>query len=140
MSFAADIKKFAKKALDNAQTVVVETRYEVSDRIINRTPIDTGYARGNWQAETGGNYPKQEIYRFDTEMGYAPTTGEGVSLWEAKNVAALNIDKDFYLVNNVDYIMGLEYFGNSNQARMGMVRITVAEFDNIVLDIIRKIK
>ena len=138
MSFESDIKNWVKKVKDNMETVVVETRFECSDRIINSTPVYTGYARGNWQAETGNNYPTQEIMRFDDEMGYAPTSGEGVSLWEAKNVAVLNIDKPYYLVNNVDYINDLEY-GKSNQAPRGMVRLVVADFDNIVLDIVRKL-
>ena len=138
MSFESDMKNWVKKVKDNIETVVVETRFECSDRIINSTPVYTGYARGNWQAETGNSYPTQEIMRFDDEMGYAPTSGEGVSLWEAKNVAVLNIDKPFYLVNNVDYINDLEY-GKSNQAPRGMVRLVVADFDNIVLDIVRKL-
>ena len=138
MSFESDIKNWVKKVKDNVETVVVETRFECSDRIINTTPVYTGYARGNWQAETGNSYPTQEIMRFDDEMGYAPTSGEGESLWEAKNVAVLNIDKPYYLVNNVDYINDLEY-GKSNQAPRGMVRLVVADFDNIVLDIVRKL-
>ena len=138
MSFESDIKNWVKKVKDNVETVVVETRFECSDRIINTTPVYTGYARGNWQAETGNSYPTQEIMRFDDEMGYAPTSGEGDSLWEAKNVAVLNIDKPYYLVNNVDYINDLEY-GKSNQAPNGMVRLVVADFDNIVLDIVRKL-
>ena len=138
MSFESDIKNWIKKVKDNVETVVVETRFECSDRIINSTPVYTGYARGNWQAETGSSYPTQEIMRYDDEMGYAPTSGEGESLWEAKNVAVLNIVKPFYLVNNVDYINDLEY-GKSNQAPRGMVRLVVADFDNIVLDIVRKL-
>ena len=139
MSFESDIKNWVKKVKDNVETVVVETRFECSDRIINTTPVYTGYARGNWQAETGSSYPTQEIMRFDDEMGYAPTSGEGESLWEAKNVAVLNIDKPYYLVNNVDYIFDLEYGHRSNQAPNGMVRLVVADFDNIVLDIVRKL-
>lgn len=138
-SFSEQIELFSEKAIKNAEEIIVNTRGEMSDRIINGTPVYTGYARGNWQADTEG-YPKVEIQRFDDEMGYAPASGEGVSLWEAKNVASTNIDKDFYLVNNVDYIRDLEYAHKSNQAPNGMVRLAVIDFKNIIDDVVKDLK
>ena len=168
MSFADDIKKFAKKALDNAQTVIVETRYELSDRIIDRTPHDTiqpgdgGQAKANWNANIGS---------IDTSVtGSTDKTGDKTKN-KAKQVAKSNIADDYYLTNSLPYIAVLEYGGYPNppkegtyltskqskdgktgpgyfkfsqggysaKAPNGMVRLVVADFDNIVLDIVRRL-
>lgn len=135
MSFADEIKAFAKKAQENSERVIIGVRSGLSESIINKTPLDTGLARGNWQASIGS--PETIVIdRLDGESGYAPTSGEGKSLYEANNVAVTELDKDFYLVNNVDYIHNLEY-GGSNQSPNGMVRITVLDFQNIVNDVVK---
>lgn len=167
MSFADDIKKFAKKAIDNAETIIIETRTELSKRIIDRTPHDTinpgdgGQAKANWNASIGS---KDISVSSNTDK-----TGDNTKL-KAEQVANTNITDDFYLSNSLPYIAVLEYGGYPNppkkgtyltskqskdgksgpgyykfsqngysaKAPNGMVRITVAEFDDIVLDIIRK--
>ena len=139
MSFADDMKAWAAKTIEKSERAIIGIRSGVSDSIINKTPIDTGFARGNWQASIGS--PETSVIeRYDTESGYAPTSGEGKSLYEANNVAVMDIDKDFYLTNNVEYIFNLEYFNGSNQAPQGMVRITVADYQNIVNDVVRELK
>ena len=139
MSFADDMRKWGSKTIEDSERAIIGIRSKVSDSIINKTPIDTGFARGNWQASIDS--PETSVIeRYDTESGYAPTSGEGTSLFEANNVAVMDLDKDFYLTNNVDYIRNLEYFNGSNQAPQGMVRITVADFQNIVNDVVKGLK
>lgn len=168
MSFADDIKKFAKKALDNAQTVVVETRYELSQRVIDRTPYDTiqpgdgGQAKANWNASIGA---------ADTNITSRTDKDGNSTKAKAVSVSKSNIADDYYLTNSLPYIAVLEYGGYPNppkkgtyltskqskdgksgpgyykfsqngysvKAPNGMVRLVVADFDNIVLDIVRKL-
>ena len=137
-SFADQIAKFKAKTMHDASKAITEIRIGVSDSIINKTPIDTGFARGNWQSSIGSPI-KSEITRFDREAGFAPTGGDGISLREAQEVAETEADKDFYLTSNAEYIMNLE-FGGSDQAPHGMVRVTVADFQNIVNDIVKGLK
>ena len=121
------------------ETVVVETRFECSDRIINSTPVYTGYARGNWQASIGQPI-LSEVTRYDREAGFAPTSGRGIAFDEAEDTEKKDVDKDFYLTNNAEYIRNLEFYGGSKQAPHGMVRITIADFQNIVDKAIRNNK
>lgn len=142
MSFADDMKAWAAKTIEKSERAIIGIRSGVSDSIINKTPVDTGEARGNWQSSTGSPITSK-IERFDKEAGFAPTSGDGVSLREARDVASKNIDKDFYIMNNADHIQYLEYTGSylgSEQAPNGMVRITVADFQNIVNDVVDKLK
>lgn len=142
MNFSSQINNFIKKANSNTSKFVTGVRVGVADSVINKTPLDTGYARGNWQSSIETPI-KTEITRYDTEAGFAPTGGDGIALREAKQVAATEIDKDFYIVNNAEYIQYLEYTGSylgSEQAPNGMVRITIADYQNIVKDVLKDIK
>lgn len=136
MGLTSDILSFAKKALSASEGVIVEVRTEVSDSIINKTPLDTGYARGNWQASIGQPI-LSEVTRYDREAGFAPTSGSGIAFDEAEDIAKRDVDKDFYLTNNAEYIRNLEFYSGSKQAPHGMVRITIADFPNIVEKAIR---
>jgi hypothetical protein len=87
-----------------------------------------GRFRGNWQFSIG-----------------APTEGEldqvdpagGVTLAKLRlQVEQLTIGQTAYIVNNLPYAVPLEY-GHSKQAPGGMVRITLARFQQIVDEAIR---
>ena len=168
MSFESDMKNWIKKVKDNVETVVVETRFECSDRIINTTPYDTivpeegGTAKANWNASIGN--------ADESTTSARDKTGDKTKQ-KAHRIASGNISKDFYLTNSLAYIGVLEYGGYPNppkkgtyltskqskdgktgpgyfkfsqggysaKAPNGMVRLVVADFDNIVLDIVRKL-
>ena len=136
--FAKQIELSVKEAKGKVKEVIVETRKGVADSVINRTPLDTGYARGNWQSSIDIIIP-DTITRYDREAGYAPTGGTGIAMREAEEVAEMDVEDDFILFNNAEYISGLEY-GTSRQAPAGMVRLTVADFPSIMGDAIRKVK
>lgn len=136
--FLSQIRQFTVNAQVKTSKAVEQIRIGVAESVINKTPLDTGFARGNWQSNIGSPI-KSEITRFDREAGFAPTSGDGISLRDAMDTASKDIDKDFYIMNNAEYIMNLE-FGGSDQAPSGMVRITVADFQNIVSDAIKNLK
>lgn len=141
-SFLDQIRQFASSSQMKAAKAVEGVRIGVAESVINKTPVDTGEARGEWQSSTGSPITSK-IGRLDKEAGFAPTSGDGVSLREARDVAGKNIDKDFYIMNNADHIPYLEYTGSylgSEQAPNGMVRITVADFQNIVDEVVKGLK
>lgn len=138
MSFLDQIIQITVNAQVKIAKAVEGVRVGVAESVINKTPLDTGFARGNWQSNIG-NPIKSEVTRFDREAGFAPTGGDGIAVREAKEVASKDIDKDFYITNNAEYIMNLE-FGGSDQAPNGMVRITVADFHNIVDEVVKGLK
>jgi len=135
VSLVETVNLFSKSLTRDLKKIIPQIRIEAAAGLINRTPIDTGLARGNWQSSIGSPITSKTD-RLDTEAGTAPTGGSGVSMREATSVAHQDIEKDFYVTNNVDYIRDLE-FGASKQAS-GMVRLTVADFPLIVADAVRE--
>lgn len=122
MSFALDLKRFADATQRRMTVIPRKVALELFRRVVMRTPVDTGRARGNWQAGVG-TPPAGETDRTGASAALEQITGE-VESWDAENVA-------IYLVNNVPYIVPLED-GHSGQAPQGMVKISVAEFPQIV--------
>lgn len=111
MTFLNDIRKFNKKAERTALMAFKQVALAASDKVTERTPVDTGKAKGSWMG--GINSPARN------SPGYLAVIGR------------LKLGDTFFLTNNQPYIRRLEY-GWSMQAPAGMVRITVAEFQNIV--------
>jgi len=86
---------------------------EALKRIVLKTPVDTGRARGNWQTTIN-----------------IPAVGEK---WDNTNIAAgatiIGTLKSFgtiFISNNLVYILPLEH-GHSKQAPHGMVAVTIEE-------------
>jgi len=116
--FNKEIDEFAKSIQDEAMTMLRKIVLEALRRLVMKTPVDTGRARGGWQVTIGspaeGQTGKQDKEGRETI---------------AKGLPAL---KDFdpyqivWISNNVDYIEFLEH-GSSEQAPAGMLAITVEE-------------
>ncbi len=124
MSFSGDLDRFADKTRQKLTVIPRKVALEMLRRVVMRTPVRSGRARGNWQTSVGSPV-ETEIERADkgggaTISGAVPVI-EG---WDAQNVA-------IFLMNNVPYIQRLED-GYSDQAPSGMVKITVAEFQGLV--------
>ncbi len=94
--------------------------FEFINRVIKKTPVDEGRARGGWMSyllahglpgSTGGSNPK--------------AIAEGIAASSFRQ--NLNgSDQFIILVNAVNYIIMLEY-GHSSQAPAGMMRLTFRE-------------
>ena len=96
--------------------VAVATSKAMAKKVIKRSPVDTGRFKGNWNSSI--NAPDLTMDR-----------GSGGGSTEVAN--RLKIGDTFYFVNNLHYALRLE-FGWSNQAPMGMIRLTVAEYRDTV--------
>ena len=121
--FNAQITKAAKGFIDeDVAKFVKAVALEVFRRIILRTPVDTGRARGNWQIEIG-----QAAQGIIDEF----TDGESdFTVVFDKAEAKLDNVKPFsvvHITNNVEYVYYLEYDKRSAQHPEGMVEITLAE-------------
>jgi hypothetical protein len=149
-SFQIAVKKFTDQTEKRINATVRWLCLEISRRVILKTPVDTGRARGSWTPAmnamaTGGG-------QIDKSGGATLGAVSGV-------VAGYKPGDTFYLMSNLPYIGVLEYGqypdppargswvkkagkkgswvvkssgGFSKQAPAGMVRITLAEFPGIV--------
>lgn len=111
---------------------------EVFNRVIMRTPVDTGRLRGNWQATTDAPADGE----VDTLDNAGVTNERGIGSSVAKQAAeALVLGQDnptvFHLTNTLPYARVIEYGDphGSDQAPKGMVRISVAEFQEVAEEV-----
>lgn len=103
---------------------------EAFSKIVRRTPVLTGKARGNWNLSVG----TPDL----TERRPAPTGQTSIN--RAKQVLGSNRSgagkiKRIYIANGLPYILRLEN-GWSKQAPAGMVAITLAELPSLAGQII----
>lgn len=90
-------------------------------RITIRTPVDTGFARGNWQVTIGASN--------DSVLEQQRGLDDVIAAARAQ-LAALPPYATIFIFNNADYIRFLEQ-GSSAQAPQGMVAVTLAEVDTL---------
>lgn len=123
MSFSADISKFVKKARGNMDEAVQGVALELAARLVARTPVESGVARGNWQAGIGG-------FRAEP-TGEPDKSGETTLANIAATIGGARAGQTIYLTNTLSYIGRLEH-GASKQAPAGMVTVTLTEFPGVV--------
>lgn len=113
------VKKFPEVSFEEVQKRVV---FEALKRVVLKTPVDTGKARGNWQVT---------INRVPKTIVDPPARGEIDILNKAVPVLdKLGFGDTVWISNNVDYMVFLEN-GHSGQAPKGMVSLTLQELKSI---------
>jgi hypothetical protein len=130
-TFALDLRAFEKKFGERADSLIRAAALDMLGAIVQRTPVDTGRARGNWQTTIGA-----------PAGGTVTTLDPSGALARAKALGALATFKggsSVFIVNNLPYIVPLEY-GSSKQAPAGMVRITLREWRGKVAAAARGLK
>lgn len=84
---------------------VIALALDIQGRLIQTTPVLTGWAQGNWNMSSG--YPRRDT-----------TAGNHVVVWKKE-------DGPLYIVNNVHYITLLDA-GSSQKAPANFVAMAVA--------------
>jgi hypothetical protein len=128
-SFKLNLDQFNREVEDFAKRVVpqrISEFYrkivlEALKRVVMKTPVDTGRARGNWQVSIDAPID-EAVERLDS--GGEATIIDGMAV--ATAAAVQRIPGITYISNNLPYIVRLEY-GWSDQAPKGMVRTTINE-------------
>ena len=94
---------------------------EALSRLVQRTPVDTGRARGNWQLTVN--------YAADWEIDTEDKTGSRTIALGRNRLARMSnhcLGQIVFIGNNVDYIEDLEE-GASHQAPRGIVQPVLDE-------------
>ena len=128
MSFADSLAKYCKAAGEQIDTVVRKTALELQASMIEKSPVDTGRFKSNWQvgisaintdtSAAAGSDPRGRA--LIALQGYKP----GNTIW---------------LTNSLPYAKRLEN-GWSKQAPAGMVRLTLQDFHQAVERAVKGIK
>ena len=133
MTFSADISRFVNKAEKEADKRIRATCLKIVRGVIEKTPVDDGRLRGNWQASLG--FPISGSIEREDKSG-------GATIAAAQPSIAKATGRVWYFVNNLPYAAVAEYGlwntgasattkttrdGYSVQAPYGMVRVTMRE-------------
>ncbi len=123
-TFALDISRFVAKANGNVDLVIKKITFDIFRRVIMKTPVDSGRARGAWSVSIGE--PAAGSNRPLDPSGNA-TASEVAGVVNGQMTAG----KIIFLTNTLPYILRLEE-GYSKQAPIGMVYTTLREFPQVV--------
>ncbi len=119
--WSLDLVKYAKQKELEIDTVRKKVALEIFTQVVQKTPVDTGRARGNWLISVGQD-TTGEVSRDDKKpKGSKPS----FLSQEASKLNGCKGDDTIYICNNLPYIKSLEY-GSSKQAPSGMVGLTMA--------------
>lgn len=129
--FVLNIANFVAKAKGNMDLVVRKISLDMFSRVVEKSPIDTGRFKSNWQVSINATPPDGVLNAEKDKKGnvnFEPAVA-------AVMAAALETKAGdvIYLVNNVSYANRLEY-GWSQQAPAGMVRLSIMEWNKVVRD------
>lgn len=134
-SFEADLEAFADKMGLEYGQAVAKVVHDLDTKIVLRTPVDTGWARMNWN-----------ISADSPDTSYTPATRpveEPIGEEEATRIALVHAQlwlsiiladpyHTFYIANAIPYIDLLED-GHSGQSPNGMVAVSLAEVEAGIL-------
>jgi len=120
--FAKSLDKLSDYVTGSVEQVIRKACIDLYRMIVERTPVDTGRAKANWQIST-------------TDSDSALDEKNGFSFNEIKSIVEAEIsdfkfelyDDQVIIYNNLEYIGGLEN-GTSAQAPYGMVSVSLVEF------------
>lgn len=126
---------------DRAKALVAEridevmrgTALELQSRIMQRTPVDTGRARANWNATTGSANTTTDLGATEADVPAKQQEGS-----ELIRVTGFANGEHLFLANGLPYIESLEN-GSSAQAPSGMVALTIEELTPVVEQLAREV-
>ena len=129
MGLHSDLQRIAQRNKQKAVKVMQNSLMRIGGKIVVMSPFDQGIFKGNWMAAYGSP---------DTSTTDAADKTGASSIGRLKSkVEVLQGGMIFYFTNSMPYAERLEY-GWSEQAPAGMVRVSVASWQSIVEDEIRK--
>ena len=131
MGFAGDLKAFNLKVERLSNDLVTDVVKGVAFKVDERSPVDTGHFRANWQLGVG-TMPTGEVDGVDP-------TGAGLGNRVIAHIPADSAGKVYYLSNSVPYAQQLEN-GYSKQAPQGIVARTVVEWQGLVDKAVAKLR
>ncbi len=114
--------EFKREVEQKVLQVVQKISMEALSRVVLKTPVDTGRARGSWTVSVG-TPDSSDPERVDPGGQQSISEGSG-------RIGGVREPDVIYVQSNLPYIEVLEG-GHSQQAPNGMVALTVAEIESM---------
>jgi hypothetical protein len=119
--FKAQIDAWLQKAPEKLDAFARQICFEMAERVVDNTPVDTGFLRGSWQPSIGE--PSLD------HQGKPDKGGVAVATVVAMVIPAMRAGQKFYMMNNAAYARPLEY-GTSKMAGRFYVSDTVKNWQS----------
>ena len=123
-TFALDLSKAIEAAKENAGLVIKKATFELFRSVIEKSPVDTGRFRANWNVAVGS-----PDLSTNKETDDSPRGEPSVQNMQKVVLNSKFIDQSIFLTNSLPYANRLEEGWSEQQAPNGMVRISIAEFN-----------
>lgn len=123
--FALQLSKLIEKAKAAPEKVVRRAVLDIAERVLVRSPVDTGRFKANWNIAFG---------KIDGLTTASTDTSGGRTLSRIRvqlNGWGVNAG-DIFLTNSLPYAIPLEEGHSKAQAPLGMVKVTVTEFQTFI--------
>lgn len=131
-SFSLDVTRFIEDSLNAIEAVAKDIIIEIGESVVTLTPVKTGRLKGNWQM-TVGSPSMHSLIRYDFR---GHETLEDIN----KGAMSFTAGQIAYIVNNLSYAGFIEDGGSRYKAPEGMVKPTMAKFNFIIGEAIKKYK
>lgn len=109
---------FVKKVEGRIEKVTRWVALEALRRVVMKTPVDEGRAKGSWQVAVS--------VRPDGVVDFLDKSGSETIARGSREIAKVGPYETIFIASNLPYISALEG-GHSKQAPHGMVATTIAE-------------
>lgn len=143
------VRQRVEQTKQNLEKTVTASIFELTQRVVKRSPVDTGRFRANWLPSA--RMPRKQII-YDEIKDFNQVANRALP----EIIKAVRSGQSFFLVNNLPYAKVIEYGlypnpvklgtknpktkvyeirstgGFSKQAPSGVVRITVREYQLIL--------
>jgi hypothetical protein len=137
-SFAVSLRAFAQKAPEQVRTVIRKVSIDLLTATVLRTPVGNpdlwahkppaGYVGGRLRA----NWNVSLVDPDTSTTNDTDNTGQAVISRGTAVIGQADGVKDICITNSLPYALPVEYGHSGVQAPQGMVRVTVAEFNQYV--------
>lgn len=118
--FRLSIKEWLKNSKAEREALVRQSVQELCARVVANTPVDTGFARGQWQPSLNAiEVPSRQTQdgKRATKAAADPSGGANAAK-VAATIIGMKAGDVFYMSNNAAYIMRLE-FGFQGEDKLG---------------------
>lgn len=133
IEFRSAITRWAARRLPEASKIMQATMaFHLGRRIVRKTPVRTGLARGNMRLAIGKRVAERPINRRDP-------SGEAAIKDIQSAVSRLAPYSSYTIYNALPYIARLER-GWSRQAPLGMFRLSLREIKSDMPNIVREVR
>lgn len=132
MTFSADVEKWAKATNTGIEKTIRVVCLSVVKEVVERTPVDQGRLRGNWFATIG--QPSNE----ETDVVDKSGKEGAATVSRAQPAIKAAPGQQFWLTNNVEYAVPIEFGHSREKSPAGMVRITAANVEANVREAARQ--